>query len=169
MQTETTTVRTPATHRVAVAMGGNHGDVRGTFALAQLWLAERGLRMTRTASVRVTRPVGCHPGTADFGNSAFVGEWAGTAADLLRLTQAAERHFGRPAQHDSRGDRTLDLDILLFDQEQVCSPRLTIPHPRLRERLFVLEPLAEIAPDWPVPPDLTSVADCLARLRLSAG
>lgn len=156
-------------HRVAVAMGGNSGDVRRTFQLAMAWLAERGLQDIQAASVHVTSPVDCHPGTPDFCNSAFIAGWPGTPAALLQLTQEAECHFGRPSQHDSRGSRTLDLDILLFDQEQIGLPGLVVPHPRLRERLFVLEPLAEIAPHWRIPPHLDSVADCLARLRQPGG
>lgn len=152
----------PERHRIAVGMGGNIGAVRRTFHQALAWLAERGLQEIRAAGMYLTHPVGCHPGTPDFCNSAFIASWTGTPLALLQLLQGAERQFGRPAQHDSRGNRSLDLDLLLFDVVQICQTELVVPHPRLRERLFVLEPLSEIASDWPIPPDMVSVAECLA-------
>lgn len=62
------------------------------------------------------------------------------------------------------GPRPLDVDLLLYGGMQLALPELTLPHPRLRDRRFVLEPLAEIAPDLPVPPDGATVRDLLARL-----
>ena len=104
------------------------------------------------------------PGTPDFSNAALTGEWTGTATDLLALTQQLEREAGRPARHSSRESRTLDLDLILFGERCSADPRLTLPHPRARQRRFVLEPLAEIAPEMRFPDSGESVAEALARL-----
>jgi 2-amino-4-hydroxy-6-hydroxymethyldihydropteridine diphosphokinase len=63
------------------------------------------------------------------------------------------------------GPRPLDVDLLLYGALQSDNPELTLPHPRLRERRFMLEPLAEIAPDLPVPPDGATVAELLGKTR----
>ena len=136
---------------VALALGGNLGDTAAVFAEALRGLSAGGLVVTRVSAWHRTRPVGCHPGTHDFLNGALIGEWSGTPAELLALTQALEQRAGRPAMHDSRASRVLDLDILLFGDAAIQTPRLIVPHPRMAERLFMLQPLAEIAPDWPVP------------------
>lgn len=83
--------------------------------------------------------------------------------ELLALAKALELAAGR-RRGVRFGPRPLDVDLLLYGDLETSSPELTLPHPRLRERRFVLEPLAEIAPDFPVPPDGAAVRDLLARL-----
>jgi len=83
--------------------------------------------------------------------------------ELLALAKALELAAGR-LRGERFGPRPLDVDLLLYGSLQSASPELTLPHPRLRERRFVLEPLSEIAPDLPVPPDGATVSDLLARL-----
>lgn len=83
--------------------------------------------------------------------------------DLLALAKALEHAAGR-RRGERFGPRTLDVDLLLWGDRQVETPELTVPHPRMRERRFVLEPLAEIAPDLPVPPDGVPVRELLALL-----
>ncbi len=151
-------------HHVAIALGGNQGEVLRNFREAAALLGANGLRSVRLAEPIRTAPVDCVPGTPDFWNAALIGEWDGTPEELLALTQSIERRLGRPAAHSSRESRPIDLDILLFDEAVVSLPNLVIPHPRLRLRRFVLEPLAEIAPDWLVPPDRTAVAALLNAL-----
>ena len=138
-------------HHVAIALGGNLGQTEDTFHRALALLADAGLASQRVSSWHRTAPVGCHLGTPDFLNGAVVGKWDGTPESLLETTQRIEQALGRPAVHDSRGSRTIDLDILLFDDLQLSRPALTIPHPRMLQRRFVLEPLAEIASDWLIP------------------
>jgi len=153
-----------STHQVAIALGGNLGDTEFLFHRALTLLTEAGLGSQRVSSWRRTAPVGCHPGTPDFLNGAVVGEWPGTPEELLSVTQHIEQALGRPAEHDSRASRPLDLDILLFDDLRLSSPTLTIPHPRMRQRRFVLEPLAEIAPDWLLPDCAKTVRQALQEL-----
>lgn len=83
--------------------------------------------------------------------------------DLLDALQAIENRFGRERPYRN-APRTLDLDLLMHDDRQLDSPRLTLPHPRMHQRLFVLMPLLEIAPDLVIPGQ-GKAADCLAAVR----
>ena len=82
---------------------------------------------------------------------------------LLDLALAIERALGR-RRGERDGPRTIDIDLLLVGSERRTGPPLELPHPRLRERRFVLAPLAELAPDLALPPDGASAAELLARL-----
>lgn len=82
---------------------------------------------------------------------------------VLAVCKALEREAGR-RRNVRFGPRPLDVDIVLWGDRVSDRPELTLPHPRLRERRFVLEPLAEIAPDLRVPPDGVTVAELLKRL-----
>ncbi len=156
-----------SSHRVAIALGGNLGDTVACFERAVTLLAVGGVRNIRQAPLFITTPVDCKPGTPDFVNSALTASWNDSPEELLRLCQAIEQRLGRPAKHSSRESRIIDLDILLFDFLSLVSPNLIIPHPRLRLRRFVLEPLTQIAPDWPVPPDGQTVQQLLLQLTSS--
>ncbi len=86
--------------------------------------------------------------------------------ELLGQLQLIEREFGRPAQHAQWGPRVLDLDLLIFGREQRAAGELTLPHPGVVQRNFVLYPLADIAPDLDVP-GLGQVAELKSRLAAS--
>ncbi len=154
----------PSRHRIAIALGGNIGDTAGHFQAAVQLLRNGGVNDIRQAPLYLTTPVDCEPGTPDFVNSAITATWAGTPEGLLALCQGIERQLGRPRRHSRRESRLIDLDLLLFDSQHIDLPDLVIPHPRLRQRRFVLEPLAQIAPEWPVPPDGQTVQQLLSRL-----
>lgn len=139
--------------RAAIALGGNQGDVERTFkgALNRLQ-RDRRLTLLRRSDWFPTEPVGGPAGQPSFLNGAITVEMQGTAQDLLAICREVEEHFGR--QRDAEvhhGPRPLDLDLLLFGDQVIDSPELNVPHPRLRERRFVLEPLAQIAGDWIIP------------------
>jgi 2-amino-4-hydroxy-6-hydroxymethyldihydropteridine diphosphokinase len=147
---------------VAVALGSNLGDRQ-----AHLDAAVAGLRSflsnLRVSRAYDTEPVGMVGPQPRFLNAAATGAFVGTAGELLVELLGLERERGR-RRPDPGGSRTLDLDLILFGDERVETPDLVVPHPRFRERRFVLEPLAEVAPDWRDPVSGLTVRDLLARL-----
>ena len=148
-------------------MGGNLGDSARIFEEAASGLAAGGVENLRVSGIFRSAAVDCVPGTPDFCDRALTGEWAGGAGELFQLCQRLEREAGRPAVHSSRESRTLDLDLILFGDRRIDQPGLIVPHPRARLRRFVLEPLAEIAPDWIFPDCGKSVRECLNFLTAS--
>lgn len=153
--------------RIFVGLGSNLGDREGTLRAAVGRL--RGLPGTtvvRVSTLRNTDPVG-NVDQPRFLNGAVEVETQLSPRDLLVALLELERAFGRdrgavPAQ----GPRTLDLDLLLYGQEQIDEPGLQVPHPRLHERRFVLEPLADLDPALEVP-GKGSVQTLLAKLDSS--
>ena len=99
-------------------------------------------------------------------NAAAVGETALSARALLHALLDTERQFGRERPYVN-APRTLDLDLILYGDGVISEPGLVVPHPRFRERRFVLEPLAEIAADWIDPVSLATVKELWAKLGRS--
>jgi len=150
---------------VAIGLGAYLDDPGNAIDRAVASLRQGGVAELRRAALYRTRPVGCVPGTPDFLNTAVVGLWRGSPLALLALCRRIEGALGRPAYRASDVPRVIDLDLLLVGQRRMDSVALTLPHPRLTDRRFVLEPLAEIAPDWLVPPGLATVASWRDRRR----
>ncbi|MBO4490176.1 MAG: 2-amino-4-hydroxy-6-hydroxymethyldihydropteridine diphosphokinase [Lentisphaeria bacterium] len=130
-----------------LALGGNLGDSAAFFRRAVESLQSGGFRVRKVSTFIRTEPEGMAPGTPAFLNGAVSGVWDGTAAALLRLCQKIEAENGRPADHEHYVSRTLDLDIILFGQQSIREPGLTIPHPLALRRAFVMTPLREIEPE----------------------
>ena len=151
--------------KFALCLGGNEGPVEANFDLVEKELRAAGAAEIRRSRIHVTSPVDCVPGTPDFLNQALVGEWRGSVETLFDLLQSLERRCGRPEIHSSRESRPLDCDLILWGEEVISTPRLQIPHPRARQRLFVLEPLSEIAPEMRFMPEGLTAAQCLQKLR----
>jgi 2-amino-4-hydroxy-6-hydroxymethyldihydropteridine diphosphokinase len=130
---------------VAVALGSNLGDRERNLrdAAARLAASIQNLRMS---SFHETAPVGVGLQPM-FLNAAAVGDTGLSAEALLAELIAIERGLGRERPHWG-APRTIDLDLILYNEAVIDLPSLTVPHPRFRERRFVLAPLAEIAPDW---------------------
>lgn len=148
--------------RAALGLGSNLGDRRAHLEAAVRGLAAAG-EVIAVSSFRDTEPLG--PPQPRYLNAALVLETGRTPRELLELAQELERRAGR--ERGGRwGPRTLDVDLLLYGDRTVHEADLVVPHPRLHERLFVLEPLAEIALDWPVPGLGRTVKELLADLRL---
>jgi 2-amino-4-hydroxy-6-hydroxymethyldihydropteridine diphosphokinase len=147
-----------------VALGSNLGDRRGTLEGAVAALAGTyGVAVRKVSSFHETEPVGGPAGQGLFLNAAAVLETTLDPFGLLRVLREIEERFGR-TRTVHWGERTLDLDLLLFDDRIIDTPELTIPHPRLTERRFVLEPLAEVAPDAVDPITKRTIVDLLANV-----
>lgn len=149
----------------AIAVGSNLGD-----RSAHVAGALRGLRaLPRSRLVAASEPIETDPvgppGQGPYLNAAALVETQLAPEDLLASLLAIERARGRRRTPGERwGPRTLDLDLLLYGDRVIEAPGLSVPHPRLRERLFVLRPLAAVAPDLPVPPDGRPVRELLDAL-----
>ena len=133
-----------------VALGANLGDPRATVLAAFAALANLPeSRVARCSSLYRTAPVGILD-QPDFVNAVAVLETSLSADALLDALLDIEARFGR-IRRERNGPRTLDLDLLLYDDIELDLPHLTLPHPRLHLRAFVLLPLAEVAPDLAIP------------------
>ncbi|MGM8366114.1 2-amino-4-hydroxy-6-hydroxymethyldihydropteridine diphosphokinase [Virgibacillus sp. W0181] len=122
------------------------------------------LAIKMKSSIYETAPVGFLD-QADFLNMVIHVSTALSAEDLLDACQAVENELGRK-RTIRNGPRTIDLDIVLFNQETIQTNRLTVPHPRMNERAFVLVPLNEIAADFVLPDNQTCVKELLKALPL---
>jgi 2-amino-4-hydroxy-6-hydroxymethyldihydropteridine diphosphokinase len=146
-----------------LALGGNVGDVRTTIARALDALCDgTDIRLVARSSDYLTPPWGI----ADqprFINVCIAVETVLTPHALLARAQTVEESFGRDRSREQRwGPRPLDIDILAYDDLLLATPKLTLPHPRLLERAFVLVPLAEIMPERVIAG--ISVNDALSRV-----
>lgn len=148
---------------VFIGLGCNMGDCRGNLRFALEGLAALpGYQPRALSSLYLTAPVG-KTDQASFYNAVACGKYGGQPLELLAGLQALERARGR-VRMERWGPRTLDLDLLLFGQEILKLPGLEIPHPRLAERVFVLAPLQEIAPDQVLPRWGLTAGQLLERL-----
>ncbi|MGC1776855.1 MAG: 2-amino-4-hydroxy-6-hydroxymethyldihydropteridine diphosphokinase [Xanthobacteraceae bacterium] len=149
-----------------LALGGNVGDVRSTFDRALALLCDgRAVRLVARSSDYRTPPWGVTDQPA-FINAVIEVATTLPAHDLLASALAVERALGRDRGKERHwGPRTLDIDVLLYDDLTLDHPELTLPHPRLLERAFVLAPLAEIAPERIVAGN--RVRDALKRTDVS--
>ena len=146
---------------VAVALGSNLGDRGGTLDQAVTVLGTF-LTDLRVSSYHDTEPVGVDP-QPRFLNAAATGLTALEPRALLDRLLAIEVAYGR-TRPAVGAPRTLDLDLILYGDRILTEPGLLVPHPRFRERRFVLAPLAEVAPDWRDPASGLTVGELLRRL-----
>lgn len=131
-------------HRVVLALGSNLGDSAETLAMAIKEIAEF-VEEIRTSSYYLTEPVG-GPAQPNYLNAVLIGETELTAEELLTRVQEIEARHGR-TRTEHWGARTLDIDLIDFDSKPWTSEGLTLPHPRARQRAFVLLPWLEVDPE----------------------
>jgi 2-amino-4-hydroxy-6-hydroxymethyldihydropteridine diphosphokinase len=148
---------------IAVALGSNLGDRRAhlDFAVSRLRSILADLRVS---SYYETDPIDVSVPQPLFLNAAAIGSTATPAPALLSALQSIEAERGRERPYPGAA-RTLDLDLVLYGNLVLNELGLTVPHPRFRERRFVLEPLAEIAPELVDPVTGSTVGELLARCR----
>ena len=131
---------------VYLGLGSNLGDREKNIRNAVRLLEENFVSIEKLSTIIETEPVG-FLNQGKFLNAVLKGTTQLSPVDLLLHTQSIEKKLKR-MRTIPNGPRTIDIDILLYDQERISTPRLTIPHPRMWERDFVLGPLKEIEPDF---------------------
>ena len=153
--------------RVAIALGSNLGDREANLAFG-LSALPGFITNLKQSTWHDTAPVGVSSDQPRYLNGVVVGETSLTARELLDRLLAIESAAGR-SRPSPMAPRTLDLDLILFGDKKIEEPGLLVPHPRFRERLFVLAPLAEVAPDWLDPVTGVSISVLLQQARASTG
>ena len=134
--------------QVFIGVGSNLGDREKHIQRARDFVGSvRGVRFVACSQVRETDPVGGPSGQGKYLNAVLRIETELAPWELMRRLLSIEKELGRERQ-EKNGPRTIDLDILFYDQEILTGPDLTVPHPRAHERDFVMEPMTELAPDF---------------------
>jgi 2-amino-4-hydroxy-6-hydroxymethyldihydropteridine diphosphokinase len=146
-----------------LGLGSNVGDRRGHLEAAVGELPRHGVEVLASSSVYETEPVGLVLDQREFFNACLRVETAHGPVELLDACKAVERVLGREPGGVRHGPRPIDVDVLLLGDERFASDRLTLPHPEVTSRRFVLVPLLELDPELTLP-DGTRLADALATL-----
>ena len=152
--------------RVGISLGSNLGD-----RLANLCEASRLIRRLspvgvhyEQAPIYLSAPVDCEEDAPDFFNTTIEIDYVGSPYQLLDSTQAIEFSMGRATVREENAPRIIDIDLLYFNDLVVRGDILTVPHPELTHRRFVLQPLAEIRPHLILPGDRATITEHLSRL-----
>ncbi len=151
--------------KVYLGLGTNLGDKEKNLRLAVQKIEERIGKITSLSAFYVTQPWGFDSANT-FLNAACAVESNLFPLRILEETQIIEKEIGRlqKSKHGIYADRLIDVDLLLYDDLQINSERLTLPHPLMNERRFVMEPLAEIAPELKHPVSGKSMKELLEQL-----
>lgn len=161
-------------HRVALLIGGNQGDRHALIEQATVLIQKRIGTVVAVSKVYETEPWGeFDVPQQNFFNRALLVETQMAAHDVLREALAIEKELGRerlssggtPETHRVYHSRPMDIDIIFYDDAVIDTAELTIPHPRMQLRRFVLEPLAEIMPDYRHPRLDKNVRELLEELQ----
>ena len=155
--------------RCGIALGSNIGDRMAHLRAARSALESlhQGEIAPLVSPVYETEPVDCKPGDASYLNAVMEIETDLEPGALLHALQQIERSMGRPTQHERNAPRTLDLDLLFAGNLILQSAELTLPHPRIATRRFVLQPLADLRPGLVLPNADRPVTALLSTLPLS--
>lgn len=147
--------------KVYLLLGGNMGDKRAVFARATTLIDERVGRVTKQSSIYETEPWGFESHEM-FWNQVLEIQARIPAQKVLGLILQIEQQLGRTRTGTQYGSRMIDIDILFYDDQIITLPDLTIPHPRIQDRKFVLVPLNEIVPEMIHPRLQMSIEQLLA-------
>ena len=152
-------------HDVYIGLGSNVGNRQMYLHDAVVEIGRRIGAVVRCSDVICTEPVG-FSSKNEFLNMVLCVRSGMSALDILHATQDIERLLGRREKSVNRvyHDRTIDIDILLYDDLVVCLPQLVIPHPLMTQRRFVMEPLAQIAPRLVIPGQRLTTVQLLALI-----
>ena len=152
--------------RTAVALGSNLGD-----RLANLRAARKAIvdlpgvgPPILSSAIYETDAVACEPGAGKFLNAVIEFDYSGEPLELLKKLREIENTLGRPLDHPRYVSRKIDIDILFFGDRKIDSEELHLPHPRMHERRFVLQPLEDIRPDSILPGHTKTVRELLAQI-----
>jgi 2-amino-4-hydroxy-6-hydroxymethyldihydropteridine diphosphokinase len=151
--------------RIGIALGSNLGDRLENLRAARkaiVGLAES--KAVRFSGIYETDAVGCEPGAGKFLNAVLEIEYDGDPTELLEKLIRIEESLGRDREHARNISRKIDIDILYAGDLVVKNEHLQLPHPRMHERKFVLEPLGDIRPDLVLPNQTKPVSDLLAQV-----
>lgn len=148
-------------HKIYLGLGSNLGDRRG-YLEAAIAALPAAVRVLRRSPIYETAPWG-FADQADFLNMVVEAEAELAPADLLKYLKSVETAVGRQPRFRN-GPREIDIDILLYDDLVSAEEGLSIPHPRLAERAFMLVPLADLAPELRLPGSETTIKELLSAL-----
>jgi len=155
--------------RAGVALGSNLGDRpfhlrAGRKAILQL---AGVVPPILSSAIYETQPIDCEPGAGPFLNAVLEFSYNGAPMELFKMLKQLEVALGRPHDHAHNVSRSIDLDLLYFGETRLQSEELSLPHPRMHRRRFVLQPLSEIRPELVLPGQATTVRELLASLDQS--
>jgi len=156
--------------RAGVALGSNLGDSLANLSAARCAIAGiPGVLQPGVASaIYETEPVGCEPGAPSFLNAVIEFGYNGDPLQLFKDLRKIEVALGRPTEHQRNVSRPIDIDLLYCGNTVMNTDELTLPHPLIAGRRFVLQPLADVAPDLVLPGYDKSVRELLASAPQSA-
>jgi len=152
-----------------LSFGGNMGNVQAGFRSARERLAcTKGIKILDSSCIYCSPPWGCPAEQPDYLNAIVLLDVDMGAEMLLQHMQHIEKQLGRVRTGERWGPRTLDLDLIAYDDTVMHTTQLTLPHPHMHERMLVLQPLCDIRPDWRHPV-LKQTAKTLLASMMDAG
>jgi 2-amino-4-hydroxy-6-hydroxymethyldihydropteridine diphosphokinase len=134
-----------------LSFGANIGNAEKNFSTAIKGLVKAGLADIKISPLYKTAPEECTPNAPDFTNAAIFGLWPLSLKELFNKCKKLEKEAGRPEKYPKYSPRSLDIDIIFFGSTVFSDNELTVPHNKVLSRLFVLIPVADIAPDFVIP------------------
>ena len=151
--------------RIGVALGSNLGDRLANLRAARKAIVDLSSNKASVLASPIyeTEPVGCEPGAEKFLNAVMEIEYDGDPTDLLKKMIGIEESLGRDRKQARNVSRKIDIDLLYADDLNVANEKLQLPHPRMHQRKFVLQPLADIRPDLVLANQSKPVSELLAQ------